>query len=153
MKLLASLVFLLLFNCTLSAQQHERVSMIDKLCYGLEAASNCQNEITIDSSSLSIHPYVIKFYRSNSSQRLSFVHYQLLKPFVSIKYFYQAEKLIKVAVIDRSTGTTLQPNLYFEDGKLIYLTHKSVDGDNSGNHFLSKSKEYLLYFQLNNKAL
>lgn len=41
--------------------------------------------------------------------------------------------------IDKSTATTLNPGLYFENGKLIHSTHKS-DSDNAGNHFIGKAR-------------
>ena len=124
---------------------------IEEYCVEIGNNSKCQEEITIDSSKLEIEPYVIKFFRSNKSGRLSYIQYQLLNPKVILKYFYENEELIKVSGIDHSTETTLTPCLYFGNGKLIYTRYKSVDGENSGKYFLKKSKEYLLYFLQNNK--
>ena len=152
MKFLIIIFSLALLSNSLLAQPNQFTDKIDTLCNRFENNSNCQIEITIDSSKLVTEPYIIKFFRSNKSGRLSYVQYQLLKPNVTLKYFYDNEKLIKVSGIDQSTEITFTPTLYFENGKLIYLTHRSIDGDNSGKYFLKKSNEYMLYFLLNNKT-
>ena len=151
MKISKTLFFMFLFCKSSFAQPIEQMKKIEMYCVEIENNSKCQKEITIDSSKLDIEPYVIKFFRSNKSGRLSYIQFQLLKPSVILKYFYENEVLIKVSGIDQSTEMTFTPCLYFENGKLIYTKYKSVDGDNSGKYFLNKSKEYVLYFLLNNK--
>ena len=152
MKYLTTLIYVTLFCFSLIAQPTERIISIDNYCIELENNSKCQNDITIDSTKLEIDPYIIKFYRSSKNERLSYIQFQLLKPNVILKYFYKHERLIKVSGIDQSTEIVLSPCLYFENEKLIYSKYRSIDGDNSAKYFLTKSKEYLLYFLLKNKV-
>ncbi len=129
-----------MFGNSLFAQQKQRIYIIDNICKEIENDSQCKNEITIDSSKLAFEPYVIKFYKSNKTGKLAYIQYQLLKPNVILNYFYEHDSLIKVSGIDQSTEMTFFPHLYFENGRIIYLTHRSIDGDNSGKYFLNKSK-------------
>ncbi len=152
MRITGTLFFIFLLCQKIHAQPHAIVDNIDHFCSEMESHSTCQNEMTIDSSRSGTEAFVLKFYKSNINGKLTFIQFQLLKPSVLINYYYKDDTLVKVSGIDKSTELTLMPLIYFDGGKMIYTSQKSIDGDNSGKYFLKKSKVYLAYYQERNKS-
>jgi hypothetical protein len=107
--------------------------------------------LVTDSSRLNRFAYTETYFKNTNNNQLGKVEKYFGRTNIRIILFFDNNKLLKSKIINNSNNVSRIANLYFSDDLLIYSSPKSIDGDSSGEIFLSKAKEYLSNFALMNK--
>ena len=125
-----------------------QIKLINAKVLAIESALVIQPKACVDSSKISIEPFKELYYKNRLVGELSKVDKIIFNPNVRITYYFSNKSLIKVIVIDKSINYNFTIESFFQDDKLLYSTHRSIDGDNSGKRLIKSSKEYLERYDL-----
>ncbi len=144
MKNIILLVLLIsTFFKTFCQRDSTQIKLINGKLLAIESSLVIQPKACIDSSKISTEPFKELYYKNRLTGKLGKVDKIIFNPDVKLTYYFSEDSLIKVVVIDKSTNYTFNIESYFRGDKLLYSTHKSIDGDNSGKRLIRSAKEYV----------
>ena len=125
-----------------------QIKLINDKILSIESALVIQPKACVDSSKIALEPFKELYYKNRLTGQLGKVDKIISSPEVKLTYYFSENSLIKVIVIDKSTNYTLNIESYFVRDKLVYSTHRSIDGDNSGKMLIKSAKEYIERYSL-----
>lgn len=146
--ILLAVLFTTTFLKVFCQKDDPQVKAINDRVLSLEYNMEVQTKASIDSSKAANNPYKVTFYKNKLDGTLAKLEEVILKPDVKITCYFSRQALIKAICIDKSTSSTLTLESYFRNDKLIYTTHRNVDGDNSQSGLIQHAKYYLEKYQL-----
>ena len=124
------------------------IKLINAKVSAIESALVIQPKACVDSSKNPVEPFKELYYKNRLGGELGKVGKIIFNPDVRITYYFSNNSLIKVIVIDKSTNYTFTIESFFQGDKLLYSTHRSIDGDNSGKRLIKSAKEYIERYDL-----
>ncbi len=125
-----------------------QIKLINAKVSALESALVIQAKACVDSSKNSHEPFKELYYKNILAGELGKVDKIIFNPDVRITYYFSNNLLIKVIAIDKSTNYTFTIESFFQNGKILYSTYRSVDGDNSGKWLIKNAKAYIERYRL-----
>lgn len=120
-----------------------QIKLINAKVSAMESALLIQPKACVDSSKNSHEPFKELYYKNILVGELGKVDKIIFNPDVRITYYFTNNLLIKVIAIDKSTNITFTIESFFQGDKLLYSSHKNIDGDISGKWLIKYAKEYI----------
>jgi len=147
-KLILVLLFVSTFLKSYCQKDSTQIKVINAKVAAIESALVIQPRASVDSSKNSLEPFKELYYKNRLVGELGKVDKIIFNPDVRITYYFSNKSLVKVVAIDKSTNYTFIIESFFHNDKLLYTTHRSIDGDNSGKRLIKSAKEYLERYDL-----
>ena len=134
---------------TFSQKDSTQIKLINGKVLSIESALIIQPKACVDSSTVLFEPFKELYYKNRLTGELGKVEKIIFNPDVKLTYYFSENSLIKVIVVDNSTNYIFNIESYFHGDKLLFSTHRSIDGDNSQKWLIKNAKEYLERYKLN----